>query len=175
MKKRFIIFFLCLSIGCVLFLGFFENQQNYKEEYLRIHIRANSNSEIDQSIKYKIKDEIIGFLTPVISCCNSKKEFEKVLKENLKNIECIANNILAQNNFDYISHAKINNEYFPIRSYDNLTLENGYYDALIVNLGSGKGDNWWCVVYPPLCFLSSNQNYIYKSRIAEIIKNFFGG
>ena len=57
MKKRFIIFFLCLSIGCVLFLGFFENQQNYKEEYLRIHIRANSNSEIDQSIKYKIKDE----------------------------------------------------------------------------------------------------------------------
>lgn len=175
MKKLFTIFFLCLIIIVFIFFGVYENKINYKEEYLRIHIRANSNLQEDQDIKYEIKDEIINFLTPIISCCNNKKEVENALNENLNNIECIANNILAQNNFDYISHAKINNEYFPIRSYDNLTLENGYYDALIISLGSGKGDNWWCVVYPPLCFLSSNQNYIYKSRIAEIIKNFFGG
>ncbi len=175
MKKIFTIFFLLAIIFILVFVnGGFESKQ-YHKEYLRIHIRANSNLSIDQDIKYKIKDSIVDFLTPVISSCNTKSDFEKKLNENIKNIECIANNILAQNNFDYKANAKINNEYFPVRSYDNLTLENGYYDALIVNLGSGEGDNWWCVVYPPLCFLNSNADYCYKSRIVEIIKKYLGG
>jgi len=176
MKRLLTIFFLlAILLVITLFCGVFTKQENYHEEYLRIHIRANSNATIDQDIKYIIKDEIVNFLTPVISSCNTKQDFEKKLSENLRNIECIANNILAQNNFDYKSSAKINNEYFPVRSYDDLTLENGYYDALIVNLGSGEGDNWWCVVYPPLCFLNTNADYCYKSRIAEVIKKYFGG
>ena len=175
MKKIFTIFFLLLGLFGFFFVGVKLENKNYYEEYLRIHIRANSNLSCDQDIKYKIKDEIVDFLTPVISSCKTKSDFENKLKQNLKNIECIANKILAQNSFDYISHARIDNEYFPVRSYDNLTLENGYYDALIVELGSGEGDNWWCVVYPPLCFLNSNADYVYKSRIAEIIKKYFGG
>lgn len=175
MKKIFTIFFLIVIIFILVFIsGWFESKK-YNKEYLRIHIRANSNLGVDQDIKYEIKDVIVDFLTPVISSCNTKSDFEKKLNDNLKNIECIANNILAQNNFDYKANAKINNEYFPTRSYDNLTLENGYYDALIINLGSGEGDNWWCVVYPPLCFLNSNADYCYKSRIVEIIKKYFGG
>ena len=175
MKKLFTIFFLCIILIVLFIFGFNTNNKTYYKEYLRIHIRANSNLNCDQDIKYKIKDEIVAFLTPIISSCDKKKDFENKLQQNLKNIECISNNILAQNNFDYKSSAKIDNEYFPVRSYDNLTLENGYYDALIVNLGSGEGDNWWCVVYPPLCFLNSNADYNYKSRIAEIIKKYFGG
>ena len=173
--KRFIsIFFLCLTICIMFIIGIFSTSQ-YHIEYLRIHIRANSNSQVDQDIKYQIKDEIVEFLTPIISSCKTKKDFQNKLNQNLSNIVGIANKILAQNNFDYKSSAKITNEYFPVRSYDNVTLENGYYDALIVNLGSGEGDNWWCVVYPPLCFLNSNADYVYKSRILEIIKQFFGG
>ena len=175
MKRLFTIFFLCLILVFIFLFGVNLNNKTYYKEYLRIHIRANSNLTCDQDIKYKIKDKIVSFLTPIISSCNEKKDFENKLQQNLKNIECIANNILAQNNFDYKSSARIDNEYFPVRSYDNLTLENGYYDALIVNLGSGEGDNWWCVVYPPLCFLNSNADYNYKSRIAEIIKKYFGG
>lgn len=174
MKRFFTIFFLCIIFFVLIFAGR-EDDNKYYKEYLRIHIRANSNFTCDQDVKYQIKDSVVDFLTPIISSCETKKDFEKKLKENLINIECISNNILAQNSFDYKSHARIDNEYFPTRSYDSLTLENGYYDALIIDLGDAKGDNWWCVVYPPLCFLSSNSNYIYKSRIAEIIKKYFGG
>ena len=175
MKKFFTIFFLLFILILFFVLGINNQSENYHEEYLRIHIRANSNLTCDQDVKYKIKDEIVEFLTPVISTCKTKEDFEKKLQQNLKNIECIANKILAQNSFDYKTSAQINNEYFPVRSYDNLTLQNGYYDALIINLGSGKGDNWWCVVYPPLCFLNSNADYVYKSRIVEFIKKYFGG
>lgn len=173
MKRFLTIFFLCLIIAIGFIFGLNKNKINHND-YLRIHIRANSNLEIDQNVKYQVKDSIVEYLTPIISNCNSKEDFLQVLQKNLNNIECISNKILAQNSFDYFTTAQINNEYFPVRSYDGFTLENGYYDALIVNLGSGKGDNWWCVVYPPLCFTnSSNKNY--KSRIVEIIKKYFGG
>lgn len=178
MKKVLIIFFLCFSFVAILLFGLFgfnNINSNSNNSYLRIHIRANSNLEQDQDIKYIIKDAIVDFLTPAISRCKTKEDFEKTLKDNLLNIECIADEILAQNSFDYKTTAQINNEYFPVRSYDNLTLQNGFYDALIINLGSGKGDNWWCVVYPPLCFLNSNADYCYKSRIVEFIKKYFGG
>lgn len=175
MKRLFAIFFLCLSIALVVVLALNYTKPNYYTDYLRIHIRANSNLEVDQNIKYIIKDEIVAYLTPVISTCTTKKEFQQKLQENLSNIECISSRILAQNNFNYKASAKVTNEYFPARTYDNLTLESGYYDALIINLGSGEGNNWWCVVYPPLCFLNSNANYYYKSRIQEVIKKYFGG
>ncbi len=174
--KRFVaIFFLCIATVIAIVVGVNFSKPNYKTEYLRIHIRANSNLEIDQNIKYLIKDKIVDYLTPVISSCTTKKEFQQKLEENLSNIECISSNILAQNNFNYKASAKVTNEYFPARTYDNLTLESGYYDALIINLGSGEGNNWWCVVYPPLCFLNSNADYCYKSRIYEVIKKYFGG
>ena len=100
-----------------------------------------------------------------------------LLEENLSNIECVADNVLLENGFNYKSKAELNEEYFPTRSYGEYTLENGFYDALIVNLGSGNGDNWWCVVYPPLCFIGSEgtygKNIKYKSKLVEIIQNFF--
>ena len=176
MKKFIVIFFLCILTAGLFIIGTIStNKTKTHNEYLRIHIRANSNLDIDQDIKYKVKDSVVDFLTPIISTCQTKKDFEEKLKENLTNIECITNNILAQNNFDYKASARVNNEYFPTRTYDNLTLENGYYDALIIELGKAQGNNWWCVVYPPLCFLNSNANYVYKSRIIEIIKKYFGG
>ena len=173
MKRFLTIFFLCLIVITSFYFGLIKKETNHND-FLRIHIRANSNLEIDQNVKYRVKDAIVEYLTPLISNCNTKEDFLNILQKNLNNIECISNNILAQNSFDYFTTAFVNNEYFPVRTYDGFTLENGYYDALIINLGSGKGDNWWCVVYPPLCFTNSSNQY-YKSRIVEIIKKYFGG
>ena len=173
MKKFLVIFFVFAVVALGFVFGRMENDVVHND-YLRIHIRANSNLEVDQDVKYKVKDAVVEYLTPIISVCNTREDFILKLEENLRNIERISNEILAQNSFDYFTTALINNEYFPVRSYDGFTLENGYYDALIVNLGSGKGDNWWCVIYPPLCF-ANTQNITYKSRIVEIIKKYFGG
>lgn len=143
-----------------------------QKEYIRIHIRANSNQFIDQNIKYKIKDEIVSYLIPYIAKCETREDFVTQININLQGMKNVADNILKQNNFNYTSCVKFQKENFPDRSYDGTVLKAGIYDAIIVELGQGVGDNWWCVVYPPLCFVSNkSQDVMYKSRILEILKS----
>lgn len=144
-------------------------------DYLRLHIRANSNSEIDQNIKYEIKDELVEFLTPYFCNVTSKNEAIDIVNNLKEKMSEICVEVLRKNGFNYSANVKINNEYFPTRTYSNTTLESGYYDAVIVELGSAEGDNWWCVMYPPLCFITrENQTEItFKSKIAEWFKSLF--
>ena len=143
-------------------------------EYLRIHVRANSNTQIDQSVKYVVKDKIVEYLTPYIAECNTKQKAEVLLENNLSGIEKVANSTLKQYGFSYTAKASVKQENFPTRVYGSLELESGIYDALIIELGSGKGDNWWCVVYPPLCFTSAEGgSVIYRSKILSIISDFY--
>lgn len=145
---------------------------NSSEKYLRIHIRANSNSEEDQSVKYEIKDKVITYLTPYIANCTSKSQAERVLNENKAEITKMIDNLLKNRGFSYKSNVVVRNEKFPTRVYEDFTLEEGFYDAVIVELGRAKGDNWWCVVYPPLCFTGNGSEVKYKSKILEIINDF---
>lgn len=142
-------------------------------EYLRIHIRANSNSIEDQNVKYMVKDAIVEALIPILSDIESFDEAKKVVLSNFGLIENVANGVLKSEGFTYSSKADIRNEYFPSRTYENVTLEEGYYDALILELGDGVGDNWWCIVFPAFCFTKSQNfnNIVYISRIWEIIKS----
>ena len=144
-------------------------------DYLRLHIRANSNSEIDQNIKYEIKDELVEFLTPYFCNVTSKNEAVGIVNNLKEKMSEICVEVLRKNGFNYSANVKINNEYFPTRTYSNTTLESGYYDAVIVELGCAEGDNWWCVMYPPLCFITrENQTEItFKSKIAEWFKSLF--
>lgn len=142
-----------------------------ESEYLRIHIRANSNSQEDQSVKYLVRDEIINMLTPVLADCHSKRSAVSVIERNKRNLEQIIDDVLSRNGFDYSSKVSVKNEEFPTRIYEDLTLESGYYDAVIVELGKAEGNNWWCVIYPPLCFTTEG-DFTYKSKIIEIINDF---
>ena len=150
----------------------FNTRAERHTEYLRIHIRADSNERQAQAVKYKVKDAVVAYLTPYIAECDTKRKAEDAIASRLDGIEKVADKVLDEQGFDYKSHAKINTENFPTRNYGDFTLEQGYYDALIIELGSGKGDNWWCVVYPPLCFTGAGGNYVYRSKILEIIGNF---
>ncbi len=143
-----------------------------KPEYLRIHIRANSNSMEDQTVKYKVKDGVVDALIPLLADIDSFDEAKQIMSKNFELIEKVANDILASEGFSYKCKAQIDNEYFPTRVYDQLTLEEGYYDALILRLGSGEGDNWWCLVYPAFCFTNSSNsaNIVYISKIWEKLK-----
>ncbi|MGN0961462.1 MAG: stage II sporulation protein R [Christensenellales bacterium] len=148
-----------------------------KENVVRIHIRANSNSEVDQEVKLKVRDEVITFITPLLASCNDSEDVKIILSENLNNLEKIADKVLLGNGFNYVSNASIRYEYFPSRDYDGTTFPADYYDALIIELGSGTGDNWWCVAYPPLCFIgkdAGNNSVKYKSKILELINKYFG-
>ncbi len=164
MKKIILIIFFA---GAFLFGGCSFNQDN--QSYLRIHIRANSNSEQDQSIKYEVKNLCVEYLSEYVKECKSKDEVVTMLNKQIPQLEDVIDEFLEEKNFKYKSNIQINNEFFPTRTYDDLTLDADYYDALIVNLGSGTGNNWWCVIYPPLCF-SSNNSIVYKSKIMELLK-----
>ena len=91
----------------------------------------------------------------------------------LKNIEEVANEVLKENGFSYGSKANVERETFPTRVYGEYVLPAGEYSALILRLGSGEGDNWWCVVYPPLCFTGDRVSYVYRSKIKDVIDEFF--
>lgn len=140
-------------------------------EYLRIHIRANSNAYQDQAVKYQIKEEVVSYLIPFILECNTKQKAVEVLESQKQNINAVVKEVLVKNGFSYACNTTIRNELFPTRVYDDFTLEEGFYDAVIIELGDASGDNWWCVVYPPLCF-QGTEKLTYKSKIVEIINEF---
>ena len=173
--KKILIVVLIGVIGVLIFANF--PQKEHKIDYLRLHIRANSNLDIDQQVKYKVKDVIVEFLTPHFQGVESKNQAVEKVQKLTEDIESKCVEILRQNNFFYSVKVKINNEYFPTRKYDNTVLESGYYDAVIVELGEAKGDNWWCVMYPPLCFVNKNENQTqikFESRINNWLSKIFG-
>ena len=175
MKKICITFcVLLIIIATVLTANEFSlNGGGQNEQYLRIHVRANSNSEYDQSIKYAVKDEVVEFITPYVAQCTDKDRAMQIIGGILGDIEDVCDDALENLGVNYRSRAEVRKEYFPTRVYDGATLEAGDYDALIIELGEGTGDNWWCVIYPPLCFTSASADVQYRSIIKDIIDKFF--
>ncbi len=171
MKNFCISLLLIIIISLTVAVGV-KSDDNTSVEYLRIHIRANSNSEVDQSVKYEIKDKLVSYLTPYIADCNTKQDAEKLLNDKKREIKSLLDSYLKERGFNYLSKVVVRNEKFPTRVYGEFTLEEGFYDAVIVELGEAKGDNWWCVVYPPLCFTGKGCGVKYKSKILEIIEEF---
>lgn len=179
MKKVCIIFLLSIIISLTA-VGAFDggryalnNENSVQTEYLRVHIRADSNEKEAQEVKYKVRDEVTAYLTPLVAKYQTKAEAVKGISLKLQAIARVAESTLRENGFSYGATAEIRQEVFPTRVYGDFVLESGEYTALIIELGSGKGDNWWCVVYPPLCFTApKGQNIVYKSKILEIIQKF---
>ena len=173
MKKLVCVLIVFIVIVCGVFLI---PKQEFDCDYLRLHIRANSNSNIDQNVKYEIKDELVEFLTPHLCNVESKEKAIDIVNSFSNILKSRCENLLKEKGFNYDVNIKINNEFFPTRTYANTTLQSGYYDAVIVELGEAKGDNWWCVMYPPLCFVNKNENtnqIKYKSIIVEWFQKLF--
>lgn len=173
--KRIIAFFLICICVFMIFCGCAaHNNQDAEYRLIRIHIRANSNDETDQSVKMRVKEAVTEYLTRELGDVDSFEEAYAGLGKRLDEIVKIADAALKANGFDYGARARLNNEYFPARSYEDVVVESGYYDALIIELGSGTGDNWWCVIYPPLCYVKATpgERIRYKSKIRELWERF---
>ena len=172
--KKFCIIFLATIIIILSAVGLSGEGQEGEAEYLRIHIRANSNGAEDQAVKYEVRDELVEYLTPIVAESGSLIEAEKRIQPRLDEVSYVAKETLQKAGYSYGAAAEIKTESFPTRVYSGYELPAGEYRALIVTLGEGEGDNWWCVVYPPLCFTSVSKP-IYKSKIVEIIKRWQAG
>lgn len=174
MKKSIIIILVAAAVALLAVAGSFSTQSAVNTEFLRIHIRADSNSSSDQAVKYDVKRAVVEYLTPYLAEASTKSQAIEVIQNRLDGIRSVCDSVLTASGKTYRATVKLCREEFPDRTYGDVTLSAGVYDALIIELGSGSGNNWWCVVYPPLCFVGESngtQNIIYKSRLLEIIRS----
>lgn len=162
------------SLFCIIFaVGCAHTKGEERYGLIRIHIRANSNAAEDQAIKLDVRDALNVLIEEKVKDVDSFEEAYRRLKALLPSLKKIADGVLKNGGFDYESKVRLNNEFFPTRIYESVVVESGYYDALIVELGEGGGDNWWCVVYPPLCYVSAGADKAeYRSIIVELWKKF---
>lgn len=153
-KKSFIVFILFISFLLVTITSYANNVfSNLSENIFRLHIIANSDSKEDQDLKLKIRDGIINYLENINKNSSSKSEVINFCKNNTNTLKEIAKKIINDSGYNYEVKIEIGTFYFPTKNYANISLPAGYYDALRIKIGDANGKNWWCSLFPPLCFV----------------------
>lgn len=176
LKTNIISVCLLLIISFLSFMQFlhtsdFKNlQEDISHEILRFHVVANSDSKQDQEIKLVIKDELTTALKPSLEHAKNIDEARVIIKDNLSTLEQIANQTLMDNGYEYTASASLEKGYFPLKVYGDLSLPPGEYEAIRIELGLAKGQNWWCIMFPPLCFVDSTYSVVPDSS-KEQLKN----
>lgn len=133
------------------FRGFAAQCESVQSEVLRLHIPANSDSEYDQQLKLRLRDFVLEEYSSRLACESDVQQAIAQTAELLPEIEQSCNEFLAAEGAPYGAKAELCRMHFNTRIYDNVTLPAGEYTALRITLGSGEGQNWWCVMFPPLC------------------------
>lgn len=177
--------YISFVLGVILFLGVItvldkEGQvvkgsddaivQEISEKLIRFHVLANSDSEEDQALKMKVKDEVISFIAPKLENSSSIEESREILKENNDKIIEIATKCIKDNGYNYSVSTTLGKENFPTKVYGNITLPQGEYEAFRVLIGEADGANWWCVMFPPLCFVDVTKGQISYDETDERMK-----
>ncbi len=172
MKKTIILILSIISI--YIFIGYKFSDIEIPEEALRIRILANSNSDYDQSVKNNVKEEIQDYVYNLLKDTKDIDEARKIINSNLNSISLLTSNNLERQNYNLPFKINFGLNYFPKKEYKGIKYKEGYYESLLITLGSGKGDNWWCVLFPPLCLLEAEESteVEYTTVVSEILKKY---
>lgn len=171
---KYIVTFIMI-IGVYLVIGNVVATNNIiPKDAIRIRVIANSDSNYDQQIKNKVKEKIQLEMFDLLKNIKGSKNAEKSIKDNLKNIEYSVDNVLKSENYNLGFSVNYGNNYFPKKEYKGITYKEGYYKSLVVTLGEGKGENWWCVLFPPLCLVEgeSSDKVEYTTFVNELINKY---
>ncbi|MBF8982480.1 stage II sporulation protein R [Lutibacter sp. B2] len=173
-KKKCIIgvlFIALISMSCLYFTkDVYENQKSYKDQLIRFHVLANSDSPKDQALKLKVRDRIINEMNPKFEASSSLEESKEMITENIPGLEKIAREEIIGNGYDYDVKIALGDFPFPTKNYGSITLPAGNYQALRVEIGEAEGANWWCVLFPPLCFVDM-KNGLTDERTKQEMQN----
>lgn len=121
------------------------------DQTIRLHVVANSDTQADQTLKLEIRDEILIDVAEYLDDCNTKFEAEQILEKQKQKIQDTAKRVVEENGYDYEIDVVMGEEYYPTREYEGVKLPAGRYYSVRVNVGEAAGQNWWCVLFPPLC------------------------
>lgn len=173
MKKTFI-----LIISIVLFYMFLGNTVVEKklipDDAIRIRVIPNSNSEYDQNMKLLVKEELQQDMYNLLKDVKGVQEARSVINNNLENINKQVDTIFTNNGYDMDYSINFGLNYFPEKEYKGVKYEEGYYESLLVTIGEGKGSNWWCVLFPPLCLIEAEESteVEYTSFVKELVDKY---
>ncbi len=123
------------------------------DSVFRLHVIANSDEDFDQNLKYKVRDKVIEYMQTLCQDGTSKEDYINIAKNNLYEIKEVAKNTIIENGFNYDVNVYVGNFEFPTKTYGDVSFPAGFYDALRIEIGNASGKNWWCVMFPPLCFV----------------------
>ena len=137
----------------------------------RLHVIANSDSKEDQELKYKVRDSLINYMNSICANCENKEDAIKLVTEHKNDFKQIALDTIKDNGYSYDVNISIGNFSFPTKDYGDISLPAGFYDALRVEIGEAKGQNWWCVMFPPLCFVDVSSGVVPEESKEELEDN----
>lgn len=158
---------MCIGgVGAVAYAE--QTVQSLSDHLIRLHIIANSDTAIDQEVKLQVRDAVLDYLTGKLDLTNSTEESVAIIQQELPAIEKIATTVLEKNGHAPVATAEYGAYPFPTKQYENIELPAGTYNALRITLGEGEGQNWWCVVFPPLCFADSQNGTISPEADAKL-------
>ncbi len=171
LKMVIILTFLLFLYTSICALSYANNiSYDIANSVFRLHVIANSDSEEDQNLKYIVRDNLLNYMNSICGNCTSKEEAIKLVLENKDYFEEIAIQTIQEQGYNYSVKINIDNFEFPTKNYGDISLPAGYYDALRVEIGEAKGQNWWCVMFPPLCFVDVSSGVV-PDESKELMEN----
>ncbi len=176
MQKHFLSFFITLFILFFLFVYYLAKSystimfNNISNSFIRFHVVANSNSTEDQIIKYKVRDSIMNYISPFLKKAHTKEDAIKIINNHLDELNIISKSLIKDEGIDYSINISVRESYFPTKDYETFTLPEGYYDALIIELGKAQGQNWWCIMFPSICIPQADDLNL-KSNAKSILED----
>lgn len=145
--------------------------EDLSQAVFRLHVIANSDSDEDQSLKLKVRDNLLNYMNSISSNCSTKKEAMDLAQANIEVFQQIAQNTIFEFGYNYPVTIQLGNFYFPTKYYGDISLPSGFYDAIKVEIGEAKGKNWWCVMFPALCFIDINSGIVDDDAKESLEKN----
>lgn len=145
--------FVVLSVAIAYTAEAYDDMAQLNSKVIRLHVLANSDTFEDQELKYKVRNQIITNFNEEFEKVLSKDESEEIIIEKIHQIRCKAEEIIKEEGYDYDINVYYGNYKFPRKIYEEIILPEGYYDAVRIEIGQSEGANWWCVMFPPLCFV----------------------
>ncbi len=172
----------CLILLCMCIAGYgytllhsetnANMQKGIAKEIIRFHVIANSDKDVDQNVKLVVKDKVVKYMQGKLASTKTRYEAKQIMKREMPQIKKIAQRTIRKEGYHYSCDVQYHEREFPIKVYGDLTFPAGKYEALDVILGNAEGKNWWCVMFPSLCFVNGTYSYVpdnSKNRLKEVL------
>lgn len=140
------------------------------DKIIRFHVIANSDSDEDQALKLKVRDRVVEFISGKLDKSISLEESREIILSNKEEMENIAREVIEENNYSYGVVSNLSRENFPDKVYGDVIFPQGEYEAYRIIIGDGDGENWWCVMFPPLCFVDGTKEVVDSSEVKKQIE-----